>query len=115
MLKLLNWKVLALIFLTAISVIADTYLPTEQIDSFCPPQNTAVLQTLLIGPCEFLSNLFVQCSSAVTNRGWIKLLGGKLLLIGGSVVLTVSIPLCTEAISTERSHFQLLLGLSGAQ
>lgn len=114
MLKLLNWKVLALIFLTAISVIADTYLPTEQI-LLSATDNTAVLQTLLIGPCEFLSNLFVQCSSAVTNRGWIKLLGGKLLLIGGSVVLTVSIPLCTEAISTERSHFQLLLGLSGAQ
>lgn len=38
-----------------------------------------------------------------------KLLSARLLLIWGRVLLTVSIPLCTQAISTDCSHFQLLL------
>lgn len=57
------------------------------------------------------SALSTPHSSAVTNRAWIKLLSGRLVLIWGRVVLTASIPLCTEAISTKCSHFQLLLGL----
>lgn len=103
----------------SICVIADTHFSTEQIDypasdkEYTHPLDTCVKLLLnvlgeLHGSAEVSASAYsMQQSSAVTNWGWIKLLRGNLVLIQGSAVLTSSIPLCTEAVSSKCSHFQL--------